>query len=61
MSISIQHVLSSFQGSLSLNLCILREIYGVRHFELVPRADAMLSCNQLDGVTVAPGADLHGW
>jgi FkbM family methyltransferase len=54
MSINIQHVLSSFQGSLSLNLRILREIYGVRFFELNPRGDVLLACNGRDGKTPAP-------
>ncbi len=54
MSINIQHVLSSFQGGLGLNLRILREIYGVRFIELNPRADALLACNGPDGKTPAP-------
>lgn len=54
MSINIQHVLASFQGGLSLNLRILREIYGLRSLELIPRADALLYCVQSDGVTPAP-------
>lgn len=43
MAIDIGHVLAAFQGSLHLNLRILREIYGVRSIEMMPRPDSLLA------------------
>lgn len=54
MTINIQHVLGAFQGGLSLNLRILREIYAVRFFEQMPRPDALLHCLRRDGAGPAP-------
>ncbi len=54
MTINIQHVLGAFQGGLSLNLRILREIYGVRFIEQMPRPDALLHCMRRDGAGPAP-------
>jgi hypothetical protein len=54
MGIDIQHVLGAFQGSLGLNMRIMREIYGVKSMELVPRTNSLLSAMEPDGVTPAP-------
>lgn len=54
MGIDIQHVLAAFQGSLGLNMRIMREIYGVTSLELVPRKNSLLSATGPDGVTLAP-------
>ena len=43
MSIQIAHVLQAFQGSLHLNLRIMREIYGVRGIEFLPRDGSQLA------------------
>lgn len=52
MTISMQHVLASFQGSLGLNMRILREIYNVRSLELAPNPASLLGVVGADGAPV---------
>ena len=54
MTVNIQHVLTSFQGGLGLNLRIMREYYGVQFFEITPKLGSLLGISAQDGVSSVP-------
>jgi FkbM family methyltransferase len=54
MAIEMNDLIQAFEGSFTLNLKLMHDVYGVQTIESIPRPGSLLSCMNEDGNGYAP-------